>query len=410
VVRLKAGDPFVFGRGGEEAEELTEAGIPFEIVPGVSAALGAAATAGIPLTHRACASDVTLVSGHDADGSHQSWTSWEHLAAGSGTVVLFMASQQLEANLVRLIAGGRPPETPAAYVANATKADEQVIFGTLRDLVACSSGVDPKAPAVVIVGEVVGRRVRVSSRRGPLAGCRVLVARARPGGSAIAARLRALSADVQEAPRIETAAPENYAALDAVLARLHDFTAVMFDSTDGVRVTLRRMGGCGLGASDLARVRIIAIGNDVRVALICEGVAVAATVAGSCRAALRMHEAVLRPGPILLVTRAGERPSLRKDLEMLDVGVESVPAYRYIHHVPRRLGGRVDLVVLPSSSAAIALLRSKLGCGLRDVPMVAMGPRSEAAARRCGAREVVRAQRDDVTAIVAGVIGALGAA
>jgi uroporphyrinogen III methyltransferase / synthase len=408
VVRLKAGDPFIFGRGGEEAEELTEAGVPFEIVPGVSAALGAAAAAGIPLTHRECASDVSLVSGHDADGSHQSWTDWGHLAAGRGTVVLFMASRQLEANLARLIAGGRSPETPAAYVASASMADEQVIFGTVGDLAARTSGVDPRAPAVVIVGEVVARRVRASSARGPLAAHRVLVARARPGGSEIATRLRCLSAEVVEAPLIETAAPESYAALDAALARLHDFTAVLFDSAEGVQTTLRRMRIGGLSASSLASVRVIAIGDAVAAALTREGVAVAATTAGSCRAALRAQAEVLRPGPLLLVTRAGGRPSLRKDLEVLDVKVESVAAYRYVHSVPFLPCGPVDLVVLPSSSAAVALLGSELASGLRDLPMVAMGVRSEATARRFGVQRVVRARRDDVRALVACVVGTLG--
>jgi cob(I)alamin adenosyltransferase len=164
VVRLKAGDPMIFGRGGEEADELQAAGIRFEIVPGVSAALGAAACAGIPLTHRDLASDVTFVSGHDAEGAHSSRTGWPRLAGGAGTIVMYMASRSLAANLARLIEGGRPAETPAAYIAAATTPDQQVVVGTLATLATLIGAVDPTAPALIIVGEVVGLRERLAWR------------------------------------------------------------------------------------------------------------------------------------------------------------------------------------------------------------------------------------------------------
>lgn len=153
VARLKSGDPLIFGRGGEEAEELAEAGIPFEIVPGVSAALGAAASARIPLTHRSHAAKVTFVTGHDV----------EALAADPGeTVVLFMAAHKLEANLQRLISAGRSASVPAAYVASATTAEQRVIVGTLGDLHEKIGGIDPSAPALIIVGEVVALRARLT--------------------------------------------------------------------------------------------------------------------------------------------------------------------------------------------------------------------------------------------------------
>jgi uroporphyrinogen III methyltransferase / synthase len=407
VVRLKSGDPFVFGRGGEEVEELAEAGIPFEVVPGVSAALGAAAAARIPLTHRECASDVTFVSGHDADGSHRSWTDWGHLAAGRGTVVLFMAGRQLEANLTRLVSGGRSSDTPAAYVVSATMHEEEVIVGTLGDLAERARGVDPKAPALVIVGDVVARRVPVAAHRaGPLAGRRILVARARPGSSDIAARLRRLAAEVLEAPLVEATVPGSYAQLDAALERLYDFGVVLFDSPEGVEAALRRAEMLGIRASGLASTRVVAIGDDVGAALASEGLGLAATIPGSCQAALTVHRAALQPGPVLLVTREGGRPSLRADLEALDLSVEWVAAYRYVHRFPATMVAPLNVVVLPSSSAAIALLESELGSALRGLPMVAMGPRSEEAARRFGVREVVRAPRDDVAALVACVVSA----
>jgi cob(I)alamin adenosyltransferase len=164
VVRLKAGDPMIFGRGGEEAEELAAAGIPFEIVPGISAALGAAAYAGIPLTHRRHASEVTLASGHDVDGAHASHTDWTAVARGTGTLALFMAGKVLAANLARLVSGGRLPSTPAAYIAAATTPEQRVVTGTLETLATQVqlAAIDPAAPALVVVGDVVCLRDKLA--------------------------------------------------------------------------------------------------------------------------------------------------------------------------------------------------------------------------------------------------------
>jgi uroporphyrin-III C-methyltransferase len=152
VVRLKCGDPLVFGRGGEEAEELADAGIGFEIVPGISAALGAAAYAGIPLTHREHASSITFATGHDAACG----------AGGRETVVLYMAGRRLEHNLARMRADGWAPSTPAAYVMAATTPHQRVVVGTIEDLAARTRDLDPTAPALVIVGDVVALRARIA--------------------------------------------------------------------------------------------------------------------------------------------------------------------------------------------------------------------------------------------------------
>lgn len=159
VVRLKAGDPLLFGRGGEEAEELAQAGISYEIVPGISAALGAAACAGIPLTHRDHASHVTFATGHDVDGSHGAADGTPYDTRG--TLVLFMASRKLAANLEAVVRAGRSPSTPAAYIASATTPAQTVVVGTLSDLAVKVVGVDPSAPAVVIIGDVVSVRDRI---------------------------------------------------------------------------------------------------------------------------------------------------------------------------------------------------------------------------------------------------------
>jgi uroporphyrinogen III methyltransferase/synthase len=161
VVRLKAGDPFVFGRGGEEGEDLAAAGVPFEVVPGISAALGAAASTFIPLTQRGVSSDVTFATGHDLTaGGGPGRSDWARLAGG-GTLVLYMASCSLAANLARLIELGRSASTPAAWIAAATRPEQEVVEGTLADLAARVGERSGESPALVIVGEVVALRTRL---------------------------------------------------------------------------------------------------------------------------------------------------------------------------------------------------------------------------------------------------------
>jgi len=401
VVRLKAGDPLIFGRGGEEAEELAEAGIPFEIVPGVSAALGAAAYAGIPLTHRLYASDVTFVTGHDVDGSHRSLTEWPGAATSKGTLVLFMAARKLSANLQRLIVAGRSPNTPAAYVASATTPDQKVIVGTLATLSDKTADVDPTAPALVIVGDVVGMRERIAwFERRPLAGRRLLVARARPGHSVIAAELRALGAAVLEVPEVDAVPLNGQSPIDAALGRLHAFRGIVFGCAAGVDAVVPR--------ANTLDVPVIAVGMEAAQALARHGIQPAACVRGACQEALREHSILLQDGQFLLVTSEAGRPSLSDELARLGVAVEVVAAYRYVRRMPITPLPPIDLVVLPSSSAARAVLSGDLCEELLGVPMVAMGARTEEAARRCGARHVARAEEDSSSSLVSLALSTVG--
>lgn len=175
VVRLKAGDPLVFGRGGEEAEELAEAGIPFEIVPGVSAALGAAAYAGVPLTHRDHSAQLVLTTGHRADGGLP-----PPATLGGRTLALYMSAHELAANLAAIVESGWPPSTPAALVVSATNADECVVRATLATLADAAAELEvprPRQPALVVVGDVLEVRSKIEWRRAlPLKGRLVLLA------------------------------------------------------------------------------------------------------------------------------------------------------------------------------------------------------------------------------------------
>ncbi len=203
VVRLKGGDPFVFGRGGEEALVLREAGIPFEVVPGVTAGIAAAAYAGIPVTHRELASGVAFITGHEDPAKPETAIDWPALAAFPGTLVFYMAVRSLPRIAERLVAGGRSPDEPVAVVERGTLPGQRTVLSTLAEVAAAAR--DIKAPAITLVGPVAALREQLAwLEERPLYGRTVAVTRARAQASALAGRLRALGADVVEAPVIRT--------------------------------------------------------------------------------------------------------------------------------------------------------------------------------------------------------------
>jgi uroporphyrinogen III methyltransferase / synthase len=203
VVRLKGGDPFVFGRGGEEAQLLLAEGIPVEVVPGITAGIAASAYAGIPVTQRRMASAVAFVTGHEDPSKPESSVDWPALAAFPGTLVFYMGVRSLERIAQRLVEEGRPASEPAAVVQRGTLADQRVVSGTLADIAEVAAAAGIGAPAVTIVGPVAGLREELAWReRRPLHGLRVVVTRARPQASGLASTLEGLGAQVAQAPAI----------------------------------------------------------------------------------------------------------------------------------------------------------------------------------------------------------------
>lgn len=400
VVRLKCGDPLLFGRGGEEAEELTEAGIPFEIVPGVSAAFGAAAYSGIPLTHRGLASEVLFSTGHDITDSSKSHGDALRPHPDHRTTVLYMAARRLQANIDRLMQDGYASDTPAALVASATTPHQQVIAGTLATLPQLVRSIGPEIPALLIAGRVVGLHAKINwleSKR--LRGSRVLVARARPGASLIARHLRNLGASVLEAPSITAAPLKSYSDLEAALTNLQLFDAVVFGCADGVHFMQQQLG-------IPPELKVIAIGDQTKDALHHAGIQPILAISGHCHDALQQHSAILTGKRLLLVTSAEGRPNLSKELSAIAASVETVAAYQVLHNFAllKQTHAAIDLIVLPSSSAATLLLTSQSGAKLKHLPIIAMGPATEAAALQCGAEHVVRAPHDDIESIVSCVL------
>lgn len=259
VCRLKGGDPFVFGRGGEEAEVLAKRGIAFEVVPGVSSAVAAPAYAGIPLTHRLYSSSFAVIPGYEDTTKEESAIDWARLARGVGTIVVLMAVRNLDMLVRKLVENGRSPETPVAVVRWGTRPDQKTVVSTLRDIIADVKGHEIKPPAVVVIGDVVKLRdtLRWYEDR-PMFGHRILVTREHSTGFE---PLEELGAEIIEFPTIEIVPPEDFDGLDAAIEKIASYTWLIFTSANGVKYFLKRFFEKERDIRDLKGIRICAIGT-----------------------------------------------------------------------------------------------------------------------------------------------------
>ncbi|MFZ7127323.1 MAG: uroporphyrinogen-III C-methyltransferase [Desulfobacterales bacterium] len=261
VTRLKGGDPFIFGRGGEEAEALLAAGIPFEIVPGVTSAVAGPAYAGIPLTHRDYTSSVAFVTGHEDPGKTASAIDWKALATGIGTLVFFMGVKNLPAIVRSLRDNGMPPERPVAVVRWGTTPAQRTVTGTLATIEEAVRSAGIKAPALIVVGEVVNLRPSLQwFENRPLFGKRVVVTRAREQASDLVRRLADLGADCLEVPTIRIEPPAPGGPMDMAIERLAGYDWIIFTSVNGVRFFFERLMAKGLDVRALGHLKTAVIG------------------------------------------------------------------------------------------------------------------------------------------------------
>ena len=271
VVRLKGGDPFIFGRGGEEAEALTRAGIPWEVVPGVSAGHGVPAYAGIPLTHRAYSSSVAFLTGHEDPSKHPTAVDWGKISTGINTLVFLMGAGKLAEIVSSLIAHGRKRETPATVIRWGTKPEQEVVRGTLADIAGKASGMD--SPIIIVVGEVaaLGKELNWYEQL-PLFGRQIMITRARGQARMLADQLTERGAQVIEFPTIEIRKPETWAALDSAVRQIKNYHYLLVTSVHGVENFFARLKARGGDTRVLGNLKIGAIGPGTAGALEMHGV------------------------------------------------------------------------------------------------------------------------------------------
>jgi uroporphyrinogen III methyltransferase/synthase len=411
VVRLKGGDPFVFGRGGEEAEALAAAGIAFEIVPGVTAGVAAPAYAGIPVTHRDDASAVAFVTGHEDPEKPETALDWEALARFPGTLVLYMGVKNLPLIAERLAAGGRDPAEPAAVVERGTHPGQRTVIATLAELPDAVAAAGLRAPAILLFGPVVARRDAIAwLERRPLHGKRVVVTRARAQASGLAATLRTLGAEAIELPAIRIVPRLDAPEVRDAVADLHSYALVCLTSTNGVRLLFEAMAGQGRDARALANATVAAIGPGTAAALAERGVIADVVpkrfVAEALVEALAEVEVAGRP---VLVARAAEARDLLPDaLAERGAKVDVVAFYETVREDPEPeaidAAATADYVTFTSSST----VRNLLGAvGDRFPPgarVVSIGPITSEAARDAGLTVHVEAERHEIEGLVEALV------
>ncbi|MQL51016.1 uroporphyrinogen-III C-methyltransferase [Desulfofundulus thermobenzoicus] len=420
VVRLKGGDPFLFGRGGEEAEALARAGIPFEVVPGITSAIAVPAYAGIPVTHRDLTSTLAIITGNEDPRKEDSSIQWDKLATGAGTLVFLMGMANLDRITEQLIKHGRDPKTPVALIRWGTRVEQQTVTGTLENIAFRARETGLTNPAVIVVGEVVALRERLAwFEKKPLFGKRVLVTRSREQASELSRIIEDLGGEALEFPTIAIMEPESYAPLDAAIERLGSYRWVIFTSVNGVHFFFRRLRQRGRDVRDLHGANLCAIGPQTRQAL--ERFALQVTHMPDEYRAERIVAGLgeqINPGDRVLLPRADiARKALAEALRDLGAVVEEVVAYRTVPaggnaRLIRELlaEGRIHVVTFTSSSTVrnfVQLLQEPHLPRLLEKTMVAcIGPITARTAREMGLPVHVQAREYTIAGLVQAILEA----
>jgi uroporphyrinogen III methyltransferase/synthase len=403
VVRLKGGDPFVFGRGGEEAELLRDAGVPFEVVPGITAGVAAPAYAGIPVTHRDAASAVAFVTGHEDPDKPESALDWDALAAFPGTLVVYMGVRTLDAIARALVAGGRPGSEPAAIVERGTLPRQRVVVATLETIAAVAAEQGIRAPAISVFGQVAALHDRLEWLRArPLSGRSVAVTRARAQSSGLARRLRELGASVVEAPAIRIAP------IAGAAPQLDGYDLVCLTSPNGVRLLFERLRAAGRDARALAGARVAAIGPGTARALSDQGVI--ADVVPERFIAEGLVEALAEiPVSRALIARAAvARDVLPDALRERGAEVDVLELYETVAEPlsdeQRTAVAGADYVTFTSSSTVDFFFEQAGADAAPAARLVSIGPVTSNALRAQGRQPDVEAGRHDIDGLLEAIV------
>ncbi len=387
IVRLKGGDPFVFGRGGEEAETLSEAGIPFEIIPGVTSAAAALAYAGIPLTHVEHSSSIGILSGHKAAVEKKTPREWKALGSFA-TLVVLMGRRNLELITKRLIKNGRAKSTPAALVMNGTMAGQKTVVGRLDEIAALAKTNKITSPVILVVGKVVKLKEKLDwLETKPLFGRRVLITRTTEQAGTFSDILNDMGAEPVEFPTIKIVGPESYSALDASIKRLSSYDYLLLTSVNGVKYFFERLYKLGLDVRELKGVKICAIGPMTARAIEAQNIKVD-IVPKEFRAEALLKSLGTRriKGKKFFLPRAKvAREILPDEIRRLGGKIDVRPVYRTI--APRAGAedykkefkrGKIDVVTFTSSSTVTNFVKifgaKNLSALLKRTKVACIGP------------------------------------
>ncbi len=414
VARLKGGDPLIYGRGGEEAEDLVDAGIDFEIVPGVPAATAAAAYAGIPLTHRNFSSTVAFVTGHEGAGKTGPAVDWEKLSTGVGTLAIYMGVGNIKANAANLMAHGRSPETPVALVRWGTTPEQEVLTGTLADIYEKATEARFKAPAVMLVGESVRLREKLKwVEKLPLFGKRIALTRERENAGLFSKQLERLGAVIYYLPAIRIVPPESFETLDRAIARVETFDWLIFTSANAVRAFLDRMVMQGRDVRDLKGVRICTVGTSTARSLRTRGIGadlIPEEFTGEGVVAAMKSTMNLEGTRVLLPRAETAREIIPESLRGEGADVTVATVYRNIPpHIAEEaleeilVNRKADLVVFTSPSNVKNFVHAAVEKGfeaaLTHIKAACIGPITAKAARAAGLDVVIEPEESTLESV-----------
>ncbi|MBF0235317.1 MAG: uroporphyrinogen-III C-methyltransferase, partial [Desulfamplus sp.] len=388
VARLKGGDPFIFGRGGEEAETLIEAGVDFEIVPGVTSAVAAPAYAGIPLTHRDYTSSVSLVTGHEDPLKDETNIRWDTLAQSGSTLVFFMGVKNLPNIRDNLVKNGKSPDTPVALIRWGTTPEQQTVTGTLSNIVEKVAEAKLKPPAIIVVGEVVSLREKMQwFEKRPFHGKRIVVTRARAQSSGLIATLTELGATCIEIPTIKVVPPSDNTPLEKAIANIKNYDWIVFTSVNGVKFFFDTLFKIGRDVRDMGHLKCACIGPVTKEELFTHGI-VSDILPESYRAesVVQAFSDIDISGKNILLPRAKEaRSVLPEELTKMGAVLDEVTAYvtEQVSDEKDKLiellqKGGIDMITFTSSSTVknfkSLLPDDKFGQLMKNVKVASIGP------------------------------------
>ncbi len=419
VVRLKGGDPLVFGRGSEEAQALAAAGVRFEIVPGITSGVGAPAYAGIPVTHRGVATSVTFVTGHEDPAKGDLQTDWAALARAGGTIVLYMGVKTLPRIAEALVAGGMSPDTPAASIQWGTHASQRTVTATLATLPAAIAAATLTAPVITVIGHVVSLRDHIAwLERRPLFGRRIVVTRASAQADGLRAALAEAGADVLELPALRVEPVDGHI-LREELERLGEYDWVVFTSQNAVRIVWDTMLEIGMDARSFAGRKIACVGRATADALLRRGITADViplryVAEGVLQAMVERDD--VSGSRILYLAAEDARAVLTEGLRDIGAHVDVVRVYRSVPTNTESAdvlaaleGGEVDAVIFAAASAVRGFVQAVGPDAARRAGAVSIGAITSAAIRDAGITVLAEAEQAGIGSLVQATIRACSA-